>query len=729
MKGKNLWFYITTIGITGFLIWSCMQRGKLLEVNKVINNSIIHQGQSNLWQDLTHNLQHSLSILILQIIVIIIVARIFTIFFKRIGQPAVIGEILAGIVLGPSLLGWLMPDVSAFLFPAASLNNLQFLSQIGLILFMFVIGLELDTSVLKKQAHEALVISHSSIIFPFLLGVILSYFIYEQFAPDNIPFLAFALFMGIAMSITAFPVLARIVQERGLTRTSLGTMVITCAAVDDVTAWCLLALVIAIVKAGAVGPALITFLLSIGYVIFMFYILQPLMKRIGERYSSKEMVSRSVVALIFIILLVSSWMTEVIGIHALFGAFMAGVIIPDGSNFKRIIADKIEDIALVLFLPLFFVFTGIRTQIGLLDQSNYWVVCAAIVGVAVLGKLGGGALSARFVGQSWRNALSIGVLMNARGLMELIILNIGYDLGVLSPEIFAMMVIMALVTTFMTGPGLDVINRFLPEKSLKIPTYFGKVLMSFGKPEMGASLLRLSEMLTSKKKSQIEYTAMHISPHYDIFPEEAEIFEKESFTPIRQEAQKRNVSLNTFYKATEDVTDEIINFSKEQEPDILLLGAAQSLFNDDLLGGKIGRILNVTDCDTLVFSDRGLESVNNLLVIYYDLNDNFLLYYIRLIHENKPSIQVSILNLSSESAEKLREYWVPLNVQVLERQLLDKHFLNGFDLVIINKTKWEKIIETHSTWVKHCPSLLVIKQGTAQNKLLERNDAVQMSNK
>jgi predicted Kef-type K+ transport protein len=250
-KLKIFLFYIAVVGGFALAIWFLLDWGKTLEENKAIEKTVSFIETQSIFSQISHNLKHPLSILTLQIVTIIVVARIFSVVFKKIGQPAVIGEIVAGIALGPSLLGWLLPEFSAFLFPAVSLSNLQFLSQIGLILFMFVIGLELDSRNLQHQARDAVIVSHASIIFPFFLGALLSFATYEKLAPDHVSFMAFALFMGIAMSITAFPVLARIVQERGLTEKPVGAMVITCAAADDVTAWCLLALVIAIVKAGA----------------------------------------------------------------------------------------------------------------------------------------------------------------------------------------------------------------------------------------------------------------------------------------------------------------------------------------------------------------------------------------------------------------------------------------------------------------------------------------------
>jgi Kef-type K+ transport system membrane component KefB len=462
LRQSALIFYAAIVGGFVLLTWWVLEAGKSLEIGRVLRQAM-PLSQQTFFSDILHNLRHPLSILFLQIVAIIVISRVFGFFLSKIGQPVVIGEILAGIALGPSLLGWLLPGVSGFLFPHASLANLHFLSQLGLVLFMFVVGLELDIKSLKNKAHNAVIISHASIIIPFFLGVALSYFLYREFAPHHIPFAAFSLFMGIAMSITAFPVLARIVQERGLSKKPLGILVITCAAADDVTAWCILAGVIAIVKAGAIKPAIATILISLVYLLGMFYVVKPLMKKIGRRYENREVLSRQVVALALVTLVMSAWITEVIGIHALFGAFLAGVVMADSLSYKNKLIEKIEDVALVLLLPLFFGFSGLRTQIGLLNTYYAWAVCFAITGVAILGKLGGSSIAAKVVGQSWKDSLSIGVLMNARGLIELVVLNIAYDLGVIGSGMFAMLVLMALFTTLMTGPALDLIQRLFPK--------------------------------------------------------------------------------------------------------------------------------------------------------------------------------------------------------------------------------------------------------------------------
>lgn len=488
------------------------------------------------------------------------------------GQPTVIGEIIAGIFLGPSLLGMWFPEYSTFLFPKESLGNLQLLSQIGLVLFMFVIGMELDLKVLKNKTVDALMISHIGIIIPYACGLGLSYYLYNEFAPEGVNFISFGLFMGIAMSIAAFPVMARIIQERNLTKTRLGTLAITCAASDDITAWCILAIVIAIVKAGTVASALFTILIVIGYLFVMIKLVQPFLKKFGEVYSNKESLSLNIIATIFGILLISSLCTEILGIHALFGAFLAGAIMPPSINFRRLIIEKIESVSLGLFLPLFFVFTGLRTEIGLLNNSHLWQTCILIIAVAIVGKFGGSMFGAKLVGNSWKDSLSIGAFLNTRGLMELVVINIGYDLGVLSPQIFAMMVLMALFTTFMTGPTLDIINFFFKKEQdepfVKVKQKF-RVLLSFANPNSGKKLARVANLISGYSKSSTEIMALHVTPTADINPYQLAEYEKESFKPIKAEAHKLGLAIKTNYKVSNDVSEEILSDANSGQYDII----------------------------------------------------------------------------------------------------------------------------------------------------------------
>ncbi len=468
-KSRNRLFYVTTIAGLLAVIYFVIKAGEKLQkpINAIAADNRVEN--NGLLSSFMKSFSHPVSVFILQLILIIVVSRIFAYLFRKIGQPSVMGEIVAGILLGPSLMGTLFPAFSAFVFPAASISHIQLLSQVGLILFMFVVGMELDLKTLKQKAGTAVIISHASIVIPYGLGVALSYFLYERFAPDNIPFYAFALFMGIAMSITAFPVLARVIREKNLTNTRLGTIAITCAAADDITAWCILAAVIAIVKAGSPNDAIFTLLFAATYVAIMLLLVKPFLKKLADKKMADGTMMQSTLAVIFIVLLVSSYTCEIIGIHALFGAFMAGVVMPQKENFRTAIISKIEDVALVLLLPLFFVFTGLRTQIGLLYDSSLWGICLIIILVAVVGKFGGSALAARFTGETVEDSLAIGALMNTRGLVELVVLNIGYELKILTPEIFTMLVLMALVTTFMTSPLMYLIFKNKYKRVVKKP--------------------------------------------------------------------------------------------------------------------------------------------------------------------------------------------------------------------------------------------------------------------
>ena len=421
------------------------------------NGSSVLNIQDLMVSEFVHNLASPLPGLLLQIVVIVFFARLCVRVVQRFGQPQVIGEMLAGIILGKSFLFLVWPSAYESIFPAQSLSSLFALSQIGLILFMFVIGMELDLSKLKDRMSGAVLISHFSIVFPFLLGSSLAIALYVIYGTPKISFVPFALFIGVSMSITAFPVLARIIQEKNLGSTPLGAVAITCAAIDDVTAWIILAIVVGIARSGTAMGAIGVSLISFSYAYAMLRIVSPYLKDKLATAEWKNRTQTSKLAAMLLFLMVSALITEVIGMHALFGAFMAGVAIPRNTLDRDFLTERVEGLSQTLLLPLFFAFTGLRTQIGLISTAQDWLMCGAIILVAIAGKMGASAIAARMTGQPWRESLAIGTLMNARGLVELIVLNIGYDLGILPPTIFTMMVIMALTTTMMTGPLLTLI--------------------------------------------------------------------------------------------------------------------------------------------------------------------------------------------------------------------------------------------------------------------------------
>ena len=751
---KNILFYFgVTGGFTALIYW-IIKKGKHLESSKKIVVSGIENGS---WNDFVISMQHNfkdpLAILLAQIITIILVARFFGWVFKKIGQPSVIGEIIAGIVLGPSLLGMYFPDFSAALFPVESLGNLKFLSQIGLILFMFVIGMELDLKALKNKANEAVVISHASIVIPFALGIGLAYFVYDRFAPEGVKFLAFSLFMGIAMSITAFPVLARIVQERGIHKTRLGAIVITCAAADDITAWCILAVVIAIVKAGTFVSSLYIISLAIIYVVAMLFIVKPFLKRIGDLYGSKDSIIKPVVAIFFLVLILSSYATEVIGIHALFGAFMAGTIMPDVPKFRTIFIDKVEDVAVILLLPLFFVFTGLKTEIGLLNDPYLWKVTFFIILVAVVGKFLGSALAAKFVGQNWRDSLTIGALMNTRGLMELIVLNIGLELKVLTPEVFTMMVIMALVTTFMTGPALDLINYIFKTKDVndsEVMQNYNKyrILLSFGNNEKGRSLLRLANSLIKKQKESSSITAMHLSLSDEMHQFNMEDKEKNSFYPVVEESQLLNQDITTIFKVTMDIETEIADIANQGDYDLLLVGLGKSIFEGTILGKVIGFTTRIINPDRLIdkftgkeglfenspfdertrqiiaktkmplgiLIDKELQNVNQVFIPIFSPEDSFLIVYVqKLIYNNDSKITILDVkglvntNFVMESAVNSLQQKYPDNIGLIEGESVKKEFLDKQNLMLISLESWKVLVDSRSDWLSEVPSVLILK--------------------
>jgi Kef-type K+ transport system membrane component KefB len=398
----------------------------------------------------------TLAHVLLALAVICLAARLVGGLLRRfLRQPPVIGEILAGLLLGPSLLGAIAPEAYAFLLPPATAPFLGILAKIGVVLFMFMVGLELDPKLLKGSTHSTLAVSHASIVAPFLLGSTLALFLYSEHATSDVSFTVFSLFLGISLSVTAFPVLARILADRDALHTPLGVSALACAAIDDVTAWSLLAIIVGIASA-QVEQAAWTLLWVLLYVVAMFVVVRPLLLYLVRREEKIDgPPRRTALAVTFALLLFSAFATEAIGIHALFGAFLFGALIPHDARLSEQLRQSLGDVVVILLLPAFFAFTGMRTEIGLLASPTDWLICFAILTVATLGKFGGSAAAARFVGMSWRDASALGILMNTRGLMELIVLNLGLDLGVITPKIFTMMVLMALATTFMTAPILD----------------------------------------------------------------------------------------------------------------------------------------------------------------------------------------------------------------------------------------------------------------------------------
>jgi Kef-type K+ transport system membrane component KefB len=664
------------------------------------------------------NVNNPFTILLLQIIVVLFTVRLFSFLFKYIGQPGVIGEIVAGIVLGPSLLGYFFPNFFGFLFRPASMGNLQTVSQIGLILFMFVIGMEVDFRTLKNKINETLVISHAGIFVPFFLGILSSYWIYEKYAAQQTAFLPFALFIGISMSITAFPVLARIIQERNLTKSPIGVLAIASAANDDVTAWCLLAVVIAIAKAGTFGSALYAVGLTILYIVVMFTVIRPFLRKIGDVYANKEVINKSFVGIIFLILVISATLTEVIGIHALFGAFIAGVVMPANFGFRKVMMEKVEDISLVFFLPLFFAFTGLRTQIGLINSPELLGILVLLISVAVLGKFGGCTIASRLVGESWKNSLIIGTLMNTRGLMELVALNIGYEMGVLPPSIFVILVIMALVTTFMTTPILSLVEKIFEIKTPVI-SLTKKLVLCFGRIESGRDLLAIYELLFGPRLQQKEVIAAHYTLGTDVNPLHAKQYEEESFNLLNKEAQRISLNVDCRYKVTDKLVQDMAHLVQTENPDLLLLGAGSNYMIEGgtqvlpLLGlfrNKVDDIIGQVKCDVAVFVNRDYRYDGVAMVLGGSM-DSFMLFYLESLLMNEiRDIHLYQFVGDERFTKKINDLLERYPEQVIlhpVHDLSEISYKQMGGLLILSHTVCEKIAEDKEEY-ETLPSLLVM---------------------
>jgi Kef-type K+ transport system membrane component KefB/nucleotide-binding universal stress UspA family protein len=584
-----------------------------------------------------HLLADPLSRFLAQVVVIIVVSRLLGVAMRRIGQPMVIAEISAGILLGPSFFGWLAPETAAALFAPDSLHILQMLAQIGLVLFMFLVGLELDPRQLRGRSHASVAISHTSIIVPFLLGVGVAYYIYPTYADPKVGFTAFALFMGAAMSITAFPVLARILAERRLLHTRIGAITTACAAVDDVTAWCILAFVVAVSRSSGIGGAITTTAVAVGYIAVMFFLVRPILVRMAARVESPDAdgVSQNVVAAALVLVFVSSWTTETIGIHALFGAFLLGAVLPKQGGFARSLAGKLEDLVLIVFLPLFFAYSGLRTEIGLVQGAESWLVCGLIILAACTGKFGGSAVAARLTGLNWREASVVGILMNTRGLMELIVLNIGLDLGVISPVVFSMMVMMALFTTFITTslvkwiyppelmaaetlePG-DRLATTTPQPTSRPETVTPfRVMACISYEGAGRGLVTMAAALM-QSEARARLYAVHLVPATNrgsAFVGEDDPPAGESvLEPALERATELGLETRVVSFVSSDPAQDLCDVAVQRKADLVLLGVHKPLFSQTLLGGVVHDLLSDMAPTVCVFVDRGIREVHRVLV-------------------------------------------------------------------------------------------------------------------
>jgi Kef-type K+ transport system membrane component KefB len=565
---------------------------------------------------------HALLILVMQIAVVLAAARGVGWCFRRIQQPQVVGEMVAGILLGPSLLGWLAPDVFATIFPPGSVGLLGQVSQLGILLFMFLVGAELDPGLLRQRSDTAVLTSHVSIAAPMFLGTGLALYLYPELAPPNIPFHGFALFMGAAMSVTAFPVLARILTERNLLRTKIGAVTIACAAVDDVTAWCVLAGVIALIRSdGSLASLGITLAGTAAYVGAMFTLARPALRRLQRYYHARGFLTQDVLAITFLMLLGSAYTTEWLGIHALFGAFMAGAMLPREGGFVRELSEKIQDVTVVFLLPIFFAATGLRTSIGLVSGVEAWLTCGLIIGVAVAGKFGGSTLAARFTGLGWREAGAVGILMNTRGLVELVFLTIGLELGILTPTLFTMMVMMALVTTFMATPVLEWIY---PAELIRREAIGGEeehkdytVLLPIALPSAGPDLLRLAAALGPPSQQRVY--GLHLIPAWDrsvLGPDQrvGQPSDVEMLRPLLNAAKWMGVVVRPLAIVSRDVGSDIVEVANAKGADLVLMGWHKPVGGESPLSDTVRTVMTSARADVGVYVPRHFRPFARVLV-------------------------------------------------------------------------------------------------------------------
>ena len=558
---------------------------------------------------------------LLAVAVIIVAARLLGNVFRMINQPRVIGEIVAGILLGPSLMGLFWPGVTSFLFPSQVIDVLQVLAQFGLIFFMFLIGAELDHRMIRGSGHTAILVSHYSIVLPFTLGLAAALLIFPVVGSGD--FTGFALFMGAAMAITAFPVLARILTDTGLHRTRLGNLAITCAAVDDVTAWCILAVVVAIVKATGPADAVFTVLLALAFLAFMVFVVRPLLARVAEVQPDRRRFGATIMSALFVALFLSAWATEAIGIHAIFGAFMFGAVLPRSHSIAAQITERLEDVTVLFLLPVFFAIVGLSTRVGLVSGSDLWALTALIIAIAIVGKIGGSVIAGLAAGESFRASTVLGVLMNARGITEIVILTIGSTLGVISPALFTMMVLMALVTTFMTTPLLtvlyprDAIDRDLTgdatREMMALASRERRVMVGVTDPLTAMPLLELAKVLRGidDTPATIILASVVRPPGYEqvranlsAMDDAAEVAAG-ALGAVRDRLEEEGLEVEVETAVGHDPATELVRLVERRGAGMILIGSHQAYLGFRPLGGIAGEILDEASCDVAVLVGAG----------------------------------------------------------------------------------------------------------------------------
>jgi nucleotide-binding universal stress UspA family protein len=551
--------------------------------------------------------------------------------------------------------------------------------------------------------------------------------------------------MGVAMSTTAFPVLARILVERRLLQTKVGAVTITCAAVDDVTAWCILAFVVAIVRYAGIASAVRTSILAVGYILLMLIVVRPLMRRLADRSRNREGMTQNLVAGVLILVLLSAWATELIGIHALFGAFILGAIVPKEQGFAQQIAEKIEDVVVVLMLPLFFAFSGLRTQINLLSDPGDWLMCALIIFVACVGKFGGSAVAARLTGLSWRESSALGILMNTRGLMELIVLNIGLDLGVISPKLFTMMVIMALVTTFITSPLLEVVypaSELMKEPAQPLaavpvsPTPGFTIVMCVAYDRTGPGMMTLAAALAGQRPESRLYALRLVRPADRasfVLGEKAGAQQSDALSPLLETATTLGFDVRPLSFVSARPPEDICKVSEAKRADLILMGWHKPLLGNAVLSGTVHDVMARATTTVGVLVDRGLAQIQRVLVPYLGGPHDHaalklahrittesgasvtVLHVVTANRRGRLGVQDKVEELTQTSASGSRETLKVVHHDDPAEAALAEASL-GYDIVVIGVgpewgLKHRALGLQSERIIKHCPtSLLIVRE-------------------
>jgi Kef-type K+ transport system membrane component KefB/nucleotide-binding universal stress UspA family protein len=708
-------------------------------------------------------------LLLVQVALILGLSRFMGMVFARMRQPQVVGEMVAGIMLGPSVMGALYPSTQHMLFPpGASLDLLNILSQLGIIFFLFLVGLEFDFELVKHRGRATLLTALVSIAVPFGLGFGVGIFLSVRGQLGDAPRIPAALFIGAAMSVTAFPVLARILTERNLQKTKLGAAAIAAAAINDVAAWIILAFVVAIAHTAAQSngqgksEAMRTVMLSAGFAGVMFLLVRPFLRRLRAIFDREGRLSQNVIAALFLLILASAWSTERIGIHAMFGAFLLGVVMPKGTQFVRHVTEKLEDFTVVFLLPIFFAYTGLKTRLDLLNDHTLWLYAGLILTTACIGKFGGATAVAKAFGATWREASALGVLMNTRGLVELVILSVGLQFGVINDKVFAMMVVMALVTTFMTTPLLHWVypRRLLEaeieagprdtgeglEKAARAKPY--TVLIPVAAPRSSGPLLQIANLISMASEPR-RILALHLRRPVDRsefrsgLREAQQDLSDEALQILVNRAKENHVPVVPISFYSRDVAGDIARTARDRQADLVLIGFHKPVFSRTVLGGTVHRVMTATPADVAVFVDRGFMAPRRVLVPYLGSSHDRLAMDIAgrfargakaevtVLHVTTPRRAGPALNAKSAVDRVFNDPSQPLPVQM---RVVESHDpastvieqSRDYDLVVIGVAE-EWGLESHLFgWrseriAANCPTSLLIVRRFAKVDLAERS--------